>query len=660
VGAGHAGILGYELWKTHFGGSPDVVGRDIRLNDQACRVVGVMPAGFHTPSWAKMWVPLAWDAQQRAVRNNHNFLVVARLKPGVSLASARAEMDAISRRLEEQYPEDDRDWGATVLPLQDDLVADVRPLLWILLGAVGMVLLIACANVANLMLARSLERRREIAVRSALGASRARLFQQLLSEALLLAFAGGALGLVVASFAVDRLVALLGEQIPDVGRVGLDGRVLLFTLALSILTGLLAGFVPALRQTRAESAGALRGLGRTTSDAGERRTRSALVVSEVALSLVLLIGAGLLIRSLWLLSRVDPGFDSRNVVTLTAFLAKPKYAEPDRQLAYFHEALERLRALPGVESAGGVTDLPLTGGSHWPIAIEGRAPLPVAQQPAVSGAVVLGDYFRSLRIPLKRGRLLTAADDARAPGATVISESMARRFWPGEDAIGRRMTMVFSPGKTFEVVGIVGDVRSEGLERREPVPEMYLALEQAPSPAVQMTVRSARPLPALLREAPAALYRVDPNQPLLEVKTMDQVLADSLTRQRFAMALLAAFAALALALASIGIYSVLAYAVRRRGREIGIRMALGARSADVVRMIVLQGMRPALLGMLLGLAGAMALGRILESFLYGVGVGDPWTIGAVAGLLGLVSVAACLLPAYRAARVDPTAALRSE
>jgi putative ABC transport system permease protein len=659
-GAGRAVILGHELWTTHFGGSRDIVGKDIRLNDQPYRVVGVMPADFRLPSWAKLWVPLAWDAQEQAVRNNHNYLVVARLKRGATLAGARAEMNAISKRLEQQYPEDDKDWGATVLPLQEDLVADVRPLLWILVGAVGLVLLIACANVANLMLAKSLERRREIAVRSALGASRTRLFQQLLSEALLLSVTGGALGLVMASFVVDRIVAFLTEQLPDIGKVSLDGRVLLFTLAISIVTGLLAGLVPAWRQTRTDSADALRGLGRASSDRGERRTRSALVVSEVALSIVLLIGAGLLIRSLWLLSRVDPGFDARNVVAVTSFLAKPKYGEPSRQVAYFHEALERLRAIPGVESAGGISDLPLTGGGNWPIAIEGRPPLPVAQQPAVSGSIVVGDYFRSLRIPLRRGRLLAPSDDERAPGAAVISESMARRFWPGDDPIGKRLTMFFIPDRTFQVVGIVGDVRSQGLERREPVPEIYVPLDQAPRSAMQMTARSLRPLPGLLREASAALYRVDPNQPLLEAKTMDQILADSLTRQRFAMALLASFAALALALASIGIYSVLAYAVRRRSREIAIRMALGASSENVVRMIVLQGMQPALFGMLLGVAGAIALRRILESLLYDVGVGDPWTLGAVAALLGLVSAAACFLPAYRAARVDPMAALRGD
>ena len=661
AGAGRAVILGHELWATHFGASPDIVGKDIRLNDQSYRVVGVMPAGFRMPSWAKMWVPLAWDAKDRAVRNDHSYLVVARRKSGVTLASARAEMNAISKRLELQYPDDDKDWGATVLPLQEDLVADVRPLLWILLGAVGLVLLIACANVANLMLAKSLERKREIAVRGALGASRTRIFQQLLAETLLLSLAGGALGLLVASVGVDRIVAFLKQQLPDLGNVSLDGRVLLFTLAASIATGLLAGLVPAWRQTRTESADALRGLGRTTTDAaGERRTRGVLVVAEVALSIVLLIGAGLLIRSLWLLSRVDPGFDARNVVTLTTFLAKPKYAEDSRQIGYFHEALDRLRAIPGVESAGGIAGLPLTGGSTWPIAIEGRPSLPVAQQPAVSGAIVVGDYFRSLRIPLRRGRLLNPRDDAHAPGATVISESMARRFWPGEGAIGKRMTVVFFPDRTLEVVGIVGDVRSQGLERQDPVPEMYVALEQVPRPGVQLTVRSVRPLPALLREAPAALYRVDPNQPVMEVKTMDQVLTESLARQRFAMALLAAFAALALALASIGIYSVLAYAVRRRSHEIAIRMALGARSENVVRMIVVQGMRPALLGMLVGLAGAVALRKILASLLYDVGVGDPWTLGAVAAVLGLVSAAACFLPAYRAARVDPMAALRSE
>jgi predicted permease len=593
-----------------------------------------MRPDFQIPDRARAWVPLAWNAAERAVRTNHNRLVVARLKPGVALKTAQAEMDTISRRLEQQYPEDDRGWGAVVLPLHQDLVGDVRPLLLILLGAVGFVLLIACANVANLVLARTLGRRKDIAVRCALGANRVRLYQQLLSETLILSLSGGAVGFLMAGFGLDGIVAFLGDQLPRVGKVALDGWVLLFTLVISVSTGLLAGIAPAWRLMKESPAGPLKeGIGRTVSAAGDGRTRGALVVSEVALSLVLLVGAGLSIRSLWLLSRVDPGFDPRNVLTLTAMLPRPKYAEPSRQIAFVHQVLERLRALPGVESAGAVDDLPTTGTSAWPIAVEGRPPLPVAQQPAVATCIVAGDYFRSLRVSLKRGRLLTPADDARAPGAVVVSESMARRFWPGEDALGKRLTSAFFPAGPLQVAGIVGDIKQDGLDHLQPVEQMYVAFEQAPTIHIQFTIRSVAGAPALVSAAAAAMRQVDPDQPLLEVKTMDRLLADSLSSRRFTMALLAAFAVLALALAGIGIYSVLAYSVRGRGHEIGVRMALGARTGDVLRLVVSQGMRPAVLGMAIGLAAALALRRILSSLLFGVGASDPVTLAAVAALL---------------------------
>ncbi|HKD12255.1 MAG TPA: FtsX-like permease family protein, partial [Thermoanaerobaculia bacterium] len=520
---------------------------------------------------------------------------------------------------------------------------------------------IACANVANLLLGKALGRRKEIAVRSALGASRGRLIQQLLSETLLLSLAGGALGIALAGFGVDGIVAFLSQQLPLWIRVSADGRVFGFALAISTLTGVLAGLGPAWRQTRRDIAGSLKqGLGRGTADSGDHRMRGFLVVSEVALSLVLLIGAGLLIRSLRLLSRVDPGFDPGNAVTLTTFLARPRYEEPARQLAFARAAFDQLRALPGVEAVGAVNDLPPFGSGSWPIAVEGRPPLPVSQQPAVAGMIVAGDYFRALRIPLKRGRLLTQADDATAPPGVVVSESMARRFWPGEDPLGKRLTTVFFPDKTLHVVGVVGDVKQLGLERREPVSQMYLSFPQIPEPALQFVVRTSKPSRTVAREAVAALHRIDPDQPVTYVKTMEEVLSDSLVQQRFSVSLLTAFASLALALAAIGVYSVLSYAVRRRGREIGVRIALGARTGDVLRMVVAQGMRPALLGMAIGLCAAVALRGVLSSLLYGVSASDPTTFVAVVFALCLVALAACLVPALRATRIDPIESLRSE
>ncbi|HEX4439091.1 MAG TPA: ABC transporter permease [Thermoanaerobaculia bacterium] len=651
-------VLGHAFWQSHFGGDPGVVGRDIRLDGEPYRVAGVMGPRERTPDFASAWVPLVWSAKERAVRSNHNRIVIARMKPGVSLAQAQSAMNVVSERLAQQYPEDDKGWGAVVKPLRDDLVGDVKPLLLVLLGAVGFVLLIACANVANLMLARTLARRKEIAVRGALGASRGRLLAQLLTESLVLSLAGGALGLVLASLGVDAIVALLAGQLPGSAEVHLSVPVLLFTLSLSILTGVLSGIAPAWGATRPDIARSLRlGSSRGGSEAGGR-TRGLLVVSEVALSLVLLIGAGLLIRSLWLLQRVDPGFDPKNLSRMAIDLPESKYGDPQRRAAFFHALLDKARAVPGVEAAALVSDLPLTGTSNWPVAFEGRPTPPVSQQPNVVTAIVAGDYFRTMRIPILSGRAFSTSDGPDAPGAVVISQSMAQRFWPGEDPIGKRFTTYFASDKPRQVVGIVGDVKLHGLDVREPVPAMYLPLEQVPTSEMELAIRSR--VPNVLTAAIAAVRALDPDQPILESGTVEQLLRDSLSRQRFAMLLLGGFAALAILLAAVGIYSVLAYGVRRRRREIGIRMALGAQTGAVLRMIVLQGMRTALVGVAIGLTAALALGRVLASLLYGVRASDPATFAAVAALLCAVALAASLLPAMRAARIDPIRTLRDE
>jgi predicted permease len=655
-GGGHVIVLGHSLWKSRFGGDPGVVGKDIRLDGQPWRVVGVMGPAERIPDYSSAWVPFVWEPKERVTRNNHNKLAIARLKRGVTLAQAQSEMNVISERLARQYPEDDKGWGALVKPLREDLVGDVKPLLLVLLGAVGFVLLIACANVANLMLARTLARRKEIAVRGALGASRGRLLGQLLTESLLLSVAGGALGLILATLGMDAIVALLADQLPRAAEVHLSAPVLAFTLLLSVLTGVLSGIAPAWSATKPDIARSLKlGLGRAGSEGGGA-TRGILVVSEVALSLVLLIGAGLLIRSLWMLQRVDPGFDPNNLYRVAIDLPEAKYG--DDGTAFFRTLLERVRAVPGVESVAAVSDIPLTGTNNWPVAIEGQPTPPVSQQPNVVTNVVAGDYFRTARIPLLRGRGFTAQDARNAPKTVVVSASMAQRFWPNQDAIGKRLTAIFAGEEPREVVGIVGDVKYNGLDVREPVPAMYLPLEQIGRGRMELAIRSR--VPTVLSGVAAAVHALDPDQPILDSGAVSQLIRDSLSRQRFAMQLLGGFAALAILLAAVGIYSVLAYGVRRRRREIGIRMALGAEAGSVLRMIVFQGMRTALVGVAIGLAAALALGRVLASLLYGVRASDPATFAAVAAVLCAVALAASLLPAMRAARIDPVRTLREE
>ncbi|HYK41029.1 MAG TPA: ABC transporter permease [Thermoanaerobaculia bacterium] len=658
-GGPHVVVLGYQFWQARFGGERSIVGREIRLNDQPYKVIGVMGPRVRVPGFAQAWVPLAWDAKQRAVRGNHNCAVIARLKNGVDVGRAQTEMNLISARLAAQYPEDDAGWGALVLPLQEDLVGDVRPLLLVLLGSVAFVLLIACANVANLVLARTLGRRKEIAIRGALGASRSRLVRQLIAETVLLSLLGGAIGLVLAGLGAGTLTKLLADQIPASTVVQLDVPVLLFTLVICVLTGVLAGIAPAWRLTRADVADSLKqGTGRTDADSGGGKARNFLVVAEVALSLVLLVGAGLLIRSLWMVRQIDPGFDPHDVVKMTVILPKNKYPEPAQKLAFYRQLLDKLRALPGAESVGAASNLPLTNNDNWPVAIEGRPVVPVGQQPNVVSTVIAGDYLKVLRMRVLRGRAFTDADRSDSPGVILISESMAKRFWPGEDPLGKRLVTTFFPDKVREVVGVVNDVKLNGLELKEPVPAMYLPMAQFPYEGMDLAIRSKTS--GIAAGAIAAVRQVDPDQPVLQAGTLEDLLSDSLSQRRFGMTLFAAFAALALLLAAVGIYSVLSYAVRRRGQEIGLRMALGAQASDVLRLIVSQGMRPTLGGVLVGLGGSLALSRVLAGLVFGVSATDPATIAAVAFVLCLVALAACLLPAMRATRMDPLAALRNE
>ena len=672
----HEVLLSYGLWRSYFAGNPDVVGKNIQLNAQTFTVVGVMGPEFDFPissnpdSRTQMWKPLAWTDRERAVRDNHNYGVIARLKAGVTLQQAQAELDAISNRLAQEYPNDNKGWGAIAIPMRDDLVGDVRPALLILLGAVALVLLIACANVANLMLARALSRRKEVAVRTALGATRRRLLQQALSETLLLAFAGGTLGLVFAHYGVILIVKFLAQRLPRSNEIALDGWVLVFTLGISLLTGFAAGLLPALRMSKADLNEALKqGLGRTAADPGGGRTRNVLVVSEVALSLMLLIGAGLLIRSLWALHHVNPGFDPSRVVTMAVSVPPGKFAEPQQQIGYFGRVLDRVRSLPGVQSVGLIDSLPLSDdGSHQPISVEGRPPAPMADLPEVDVRLISPGYMSAMHISLLNGRDVDDSDVPGRPGAVLISESMAKSFWPNEDAIGKHLTLYFFPDVPRVVVGVVADVKMTALNETQPAPTLYFPLAQL-SPVrgaawrsipMSLAVRtSAAPL-SVLPAITGAIRETDVDVPLLNIRTMDDSVSASLAPERFTMLLLGSFAGLALLLAVVGIYGVMSYSVSRRTNEIGIRVALGASRGDVLLLVVRQAMLLALVGAAIGIAGALALSRLMASQLYGVRPTDPVTFISVAALLLIVALAASYLPARRAMRVEPMAALRYE
>jgi len=669
-GHGNVVILSSAYWKSHMGADPNVVGRELMLDGEKYSIVGVMDANSHIPSWAEMWAPMAWTSTERAVRSEHHYMVIGRLKPGVDVKQAQAEMTGISTALELQYPQDDKGWGAVVLPLREQFVRDVRPSLLMLLGAVAFVLLIACANVANLALAKTLGRSKEIAIRSALGASRGRVLQQFLAETVVLALGGGLLGLALAHFGVRLIVAFLGSEIPTFAVVQLDPSVLMFTLAVSVLAGILAGIAPAWRSTRANLNDALKqGLGRTDSASTGSRTRKVLVIAEVSLSLMLLIGAGLLMRSLSMLRTQDPGFDVHNLLTMYLPVAGNRFSKPEQQIAYFDQVVRRVEEVPGVESASMADNLPLSeDGSNQPIVLEGQPAGPLAEQPEVAVRVVSSGYFRDMRIPMLQGRDFGTSDTTQSKPVIVISKAMARRFWGNENPIGKRLTMSFFPGVVREVIGVVGDVKLYGLSDVDPSAVLYFPHSQimpdvnASWHSFDMTlvVRTQTNPGAAAAAVSHAVHEIDSAQPIADVMTMEDVEYKSITPQRFNMLLLASFAGLALLLAAVGIYSVLSYGVRRRVREIGIRMALGARVQDVLRMVVIEGMRPTLVGVGIGLAGALLLGRLLQSLIYGIKTSDPVTFGAVSLLLASVALLACMIPAYRASKVEPMSALRDE
>jgi|SRR5579872_1641540 len=659
-------VISDGFWHSHFGGNQNVLGRTLLINGEPVSIIGVAQASLHFPAWAPgaadVWLPLAWNGNLRAERKNHNFLVVARLKPNVSISQAQAEMDTISSRLASQYPDVNHDWGATVIALRERLTGNVRPMLLVLLGAVAFVLLIACANVANLITARNLARKKEIAVRAALGASRGRALQQLLCESLTLSLLGGLAGLAIAYAATPLLVTYVNQQFQLPKEILLDSTVLWFTFGISIATGMLAGGIPAWRGSKTDLNDALKqGSGRGASDSGARRTRSALVAAEVALSLMLLAGAGLMVRSLWMLTGVNPGFDPKNVLTLTASVSNQQVPIPQQGAvasAFYDRVLERVRALPGVESAGLTDSLPFRGGSAQPFVIEGHPPALFSQQPTVNVRVISPGYLHAMRIPVLHGRDFEDSDTADRQPAVLISESMAKKFWPDDNPIGKHLTLSFIPGKTQEVVGIVGDVKH--LDAGEPSPTLYAAERQQSVWPMTVAMRTASRPENLISAATAAVQELDAQQPVRNVQTMQEIVDQSISDRRMSMLLLVAFAGLALLLAAFGLYSVLAYTVRRRVREIGIRIALGAGVGDVLRIVAWESLRPTLAGIVIGLAGSLMLSSVLTKLIYGIRSSDPPTFAAVAVMLALVSVIASIVPAWRATRVDPLQVLREE
>lgn len=663
-------VVSESFWKSSLGANPNIIGQTLRLSGQPYTVVGVMPSHFVYPPQTpapQVWTCLQWTAKERAVRGNHNYLAIGRLKPGKSIEQANAQLASISKRLEQQYPEDDAGWGATVLPLREELVGDVRPALLILLGAVGFVLLIACANVANLVLATTLSRRKELAIRTALGATQWTLIRQILTETVLLALTGGLCGLFFAHFGVRLIVNFLSDQLPRVREIRLDGEVLLFTLGVSVVTGLLAGFLPAWRFAKADINEALKqGLGRTDSDSSGGRTRNVLVVSEVALSLILLVGAGLMIRTLFHLQRMDAGFDPHNVLTVDAPIPKSKYPNIDNQRTFFDQVLLRVRALPGVESAGAIDDVPYSGGSMQPIGIEGRPVVQLSDQPEVAVRKITPGYLKTMHIPVVRGRDLTDADVADRVQVILISDSLAKQFFPNEDPIGKHLILgLEDAGRDLkptprEIVGIVGDVKIQGLDSDLSMAAVYDPFYQMPSTNMTLTIRTSGVPTDVGNSVTNVIRSIDPELSILNISTMEDMTALSLAQRRFTMLLLVAFAALALVLAAVGIYSVLSYAVRQRMREIGIRMALGAQIRDVIRLVVVQGMTPAMVGVVIGAVASLALGRVLASIIYGVGARDTVTFISVSILLLGVALFASAFPAYRATQVQPVRTLREE
>jgi putative ABC transport system permease protein len=662
-------MLSHGLWQRRFGGNPAVIGQTLTLNGRPTTIVGVMPPDFKFPVDTEVWTPLLGDTGEMRARGSRYFSVIARLKPNITLEQANAEMQIIAARLESQYPESHRDWSARVITLQETIVsyANARAALFILLGTVGLVLLIACANVANLLLARATARAREVAIRAALGATRSRLMRQLLIESLLLALLGGACGLLLALWGVETIIALVPEDLrfARLDEARIDTPVLGFTFAVSVLTGLLFGLLPGLKASKADLHDSLKGSTKS-STAGLRfqRTRGLLVVCEIALTLVLLIGAGLLVKSFLRLQQVAPGFDAQNILTAEVALPRTsRYLQAEQRTTLYQQVLERAETLPGVESVAATSGAPLARFAlAFPFIVEGRGENISGSAPEALYSAISPNFFRTMQIPLRAGREFTERDNADAPAVTIINETMARRYFPDEDPIGRRITIAYlDTPVSLQIVGIARDVKQMNLSDETDI-EMYVPHSQRPWLSTTLVIRMAAgtDTASIVRGVQRAVWSVDQSQALSNVKTMDELFGESAARPRFYTLLLSVFSGAALLLAIIGIYGVMSYTVAQRTNEIGVRMALGAQPRDVLRLVIGQGMTLTLIGIGVGLAASLLLMRLMSSLLFGVSAADPVTFGSVSVLLAGIAFVACYVPARRAMKTDPLTALRYE
>jgi len=676
-------VLGHSLWQRRFGGQPNIINQVLTFNGKGYTVIGVMPQGFQYPSRADMWVPvgqLSGDPNWQHRDNHPGLFAVARLKPGATLAQAEADMDNIAANLERQYPDTNAGNRVGIMPLLEVYVGDARGTLWILFGAVAFVLLIACANIANLLLARAKARQKEMAIRTAMGAGRWRIARQLLTESVLLALVGGALGLLVARWGIQLILYISPDAIPRWREINLDWKVLAFTISVSLLTGILFGLVPALQAGEVDVNETLKETGRGTS--GKHWLRSSLVVVEVATTLVLLIGAGLMIRSFYRLQNVNPGFSYARLATFTVSLPQKKYVTEEQRTEFFKRLLENIRTLPGVEASAAASGLPL-GNNGWQTSfvVDGQPPPPRDQTPLMEACTVTPDYFRAMNIPLLRGRYFTDQDNrsflagrdltkleegerlVAGVNTIIIDEEFARRHWPSEDAVGKRIKFGGDENPvSLTVVGVVGRVKMEGLSQDSKRVQGYFPYWQLPpnGMALAVIIKATGDPNQLIASAREQVKQVDPDQPIYNIKTMDEIRAESVAPERLNLTLLSIFAGIALVLAVVGIYGVMSYTVTQRTREIGIRMAIGAQPRDVFKMVIGQGMALALIGVALGLVGAFGLTRLMASMLFGIEPTDPATFASIAVLLTGVALVACYIPGRRATKVDPVVSLRYE
>jgi len=653
-------VIGHGLWQRRFGGDAKLVGQTVNLSGQPHTIIGVMPPGFQFPNKTEIWKPLVPDAQTRTARGSFWLPVIGRLKPGVTRVQAQTEMAGIAQRLEEQYPNTNRGFGVNVVMMHEQLVGKMRTALWVLLGAVTCVLLIACANVANLLLARAATRQKEVAVRAALGASRGRVVRQLLTESLLLAAVGGGLGLLLARWGLDALVTLGPSDLPRSESITIDRRVLFFTLGLSLLTGIVFGLAPALQASKLGLGDVLKEGGRSTGGGGQR-IRSVLVMAEIALALVLLVSAGLLLRSSWRLQQVNPGFNPERILKVRLSLPSSKYREGAQAAAFYQQLLERLRVLPGVQAAGATSSVLLYKVHNSAgIFIEGRA-APDGPRPELPLDSVSLGYFQAMDMPLVQGRQFNQQDKADGLPVAIVNETMARRFWPNEDPIGKRFTFGGSgpQARWLTVVGVVRDSRRQGLDAAIRI-ESYLPHAQRPLRAMEVVLRTTDNPLSMARTVRSAVWSLDGDLPVSEIQTVEQMLRARVAPRRFNLLLFGLFALVAVLLATVGIYGVMSYSVTQRTHELGLRMALGATARDVLKLILAQGLKLTLFGVTLGLLASFALTRWMESLLFNVRPTDPLTLAGIALLVLAVALLACWIPARRATKVDPMIALRCE